>query len=111
MWMTAWHTHTQSDRFKTAHPYREGLSRTRNPKDNEQSVPPFAVLHPNEHPIDNCTNACSKLERQSRRPQGGPVGGSTELSHPSNADRPMTSRLAMRSLLSALSISLPCRRR
>ena len=40
-----------------------------------------------------------------------PVGRNTWPSHPSNADRPMTSKLAMRSLLSALSISLPCLRR
>jgi hypothetical protein len=39
-----------------------------------------------------------------------PVGRNTGPSHPSNADRPMTSKLAMRSLLSALSISLPCLR-
>ena len=42
---------------------------------------------------------------------GLPGGSSTELSHPSNADNPMTSRLAMRSRLCSLSISLPCLRR
>jgi hypothetical protein len=46
----------------------------------KHGIPPFAVLHSNEQPVDNGTNAGSNIERQSRWPRADLKGAQKFLS-------------------------------
>src|SRR5260370_39244436 len=96
--------HAQSDSFKRPHPYAKLSGREMNGNNDAY----LRLLF------------CTRMNSQSTMARTPVLNSSVSLvgrganllhSHPSNAHKPMTSRLAMRSLLCSLFISLHCLRR